>query len=75
MSSVNYQNESVPHPPVHAILEENPVIGTLYLKDNTALQGISFGAQRSIAGECVFQTGENLFIFFIEDYNIIFFLI
>ncbi|OUM57013.1 hypothetical protein PIROE2DRAFT_55277 [Piromyces sp. E2] len=57
MPSVNYQNETVPHPPVHAILEENPVIGTLYLKDNTALQGISFGAERSIAGECVFQTG------------------
>jgi len=57
MPSVNYQNDSVPHPPVHAILEENPVIGTLYLKDNTALQGISFGAERSIAGECVFQTG------------------
>ncbi|ORX76323.1 carbamoyl-phosphate synth [Anaeromyces robustus] len=49
--------KSIPHPPVHAILEENPVIGTLYLKDNTAFQGISFGAKHSIAGECVFQTG------------------
>jgi carbamoyl-phosphate synthase/aspartate carbamoyltransferase len=57
MPSTTYQSENVPHPPVHAIIEENPVIGTLYLKDNTAFQGISFGAQRSIAGECVFQTG------------------
>jgi len=62
MPSTTYQSENVPHPPVHAIIEENPVIGTLYLKDNTAFQGISFGAQRSIAGECVFQTGKNFFI-------------
>jgi len=61
MSSVSLQ-ESIPNPPVHAILEENPVIGTLFLKDNTAFQGISFGAQHSIAGECVFQTGEFLLL-------------
>jgi len=74
MSSVKLQ-DSVPYPPVHAIIEENPVIGTLFLKDNTAFQGISFGAQHSIAGECVFQTGENLFLllfFFLILYRGIF---
>jgi len=63
MSSATFQSETVPNPPVHAIIEENPVIGTLYLKDNTAFQGISFGAEHSIAGECVFQTGENFFFY------------
>ncbi|KAJ3372469.1 hypothetical protein GGF31_001910 [Allomyces arbusculus] len=35
----------------------NPIIATLALKDGSAFQGFSFGAPRSIAGECVFQTG------------------
>ncbi|ORZ40002.1 protein URA1 [Catenaria anguillulae PL171] len=34
-----------------------PVVATLTLADGSAYQGYSFGAQRSIAGECVFQTG------------------
>ncbi|KAJ3396538.1 hypothetical protein HDU92_002718 [Lobulomyces angularis] len=32
-------------------------ISTLLFKDGEAHQGISFGAERSVAGECVFQTG------------------
>lgn len=34
----------------------------LELQDGSAHQGFSFGAEKSIAGECVFQTG--LFYFF-----------
>ncbi|KAI9152608.1 Carbamoyl-phosphate synthase [Blastocladiella emersonii ATCC 22665] len=34
-----------------------PVVATLALADGSAYQGYSFGAPRSIAGECVFQTG------------------
>lgn len=30
----------------------------LVLKDGTSFQGISFGAEKSISGECVFQTGK-----------------
>ncbi|TPX55549.1 hypothetical protein PhCBS80983_g05229 [Powellomyces hirtus] len=36
----------------------DPTVATLLLKDGTAYQGYSFGAETaSIAGECVFQTG------------------
>ena len=38
--------------------EERAVFATLMLPDGTAYQGISFGAEKSIAGECVFQTGK-----------------
>ena len=31
--------------------------GTLVLSDGTAYHGISFGAEKNVAGECVFQTG------------------
>lgn len=37
----------------------------LELADGTAFRGISFGAEgKSIAGECVFQTGESHFVRF-----------
>ncbi|KAI8803425.1 hypothetical protein BJ742DRAFT_863549 [Cladochytrium replicatum] len=37
---------------------QNATVCTLLLKDGTAFQGISFGAEgKSVAGECVFQTG------------------
>lgn len=32
-------------------------VATLMLQDGTAYQGYSFGAEKDIAGECVFQTG------------------
>ncbi len=35
------------------------VSGKLFLKDGTVLEGESFGAQISVTGECVFQTGNN----------------
>ena len=50
-----------PAPPVAAITTQNEQAlrdGVLELADGTAFQGISFGAEgKSIAGECVFQTG------------------
>lgn len=36
---------------------EEARVGILSLQDGTHFQGISFGAERSISGECVFQTG------------------
>jgi len=33
------------------------VDGVLELVDGSAYRGISFGAEKSISGECVFQTG------------------
>ncbi|KAI8810539.1 hypothetical protein BJ742DRAFT_675771 [Cladochytrium replicatum] len=53
----------MPFPPVtdlSPLLPEgqNATVCTLLLKDGTAFQGISFGAEgKSVAGECVFQTG------------------
>ncbi|KAJ3153260.1 hypothetical protein HDU89_000891 [Geranomyces variabilis] len=44
-------------PPFNAETNQ-PTLATLLLKDGTAFQGYSFGAQSaSVAGECVFQTG------------------
>lgn len=53
----------MPAPPVTARLvqsTESPTTdAVLELVDGTAFRGISFGAEgKSIAGECVFQTGE-----------------
>ncbi|CAG8712686.1 3282_t:CDS:2, partial [Acaulospora colombiana] len=51
----------LPVPPVTArppSAKSDIVIATLVLKDGTSYQGFSFGAEsRSVAGECVFQTG------------------
>ncbi|KAG0317412.1 hypothetical protein BGZ99_006318, partial [Dissophora globulifera] len=56
-SSVN----GLPHPPVTAPpfdQTEASTLATLVLQDGSSYQGISFGAEsKSIAGECVFQTG------------------
>ncbi|KAG1504710.1 hypothetical protein G6F47_002119 [Rhizopus delemar] len=43
-----------------AVALENPkdvTTAAFVLKDGTNFQGISFGAEKSISGECVFQTG------------------
>lgn len=54
-----------PAPPVTAQPVRDDVVFTdavLELADGTAFRGISFGAEgKSIAGECVFQTGEQRF--------------
>jgi hypothetical protein len=50
-----------PAPPVTApasteVASHNKMV--LEMQDGTLFEGYSFGADRSIAGECVFQTGE-----------------
>ncbi|KAI9271295.1 hypothetical protein BY458DRAFT_586549 [Sporodiniella umbellata] len=46
------------HPPSTATEDlDNPTTAAFVLKDGTSFQGISFGAEKSISGECVFQTG------------------
>ena len=59
----------LPTPPVTAQSVEDVVSlatdAVLELTDGTAFRGISFGAEgKSIAGECVFQTGERRLSFF-----------
>jgi hypothetical protein len=50
------------HPePVVLDRQGNEVHGkhpVLMLNDGTVCEGISFGAEKSVAGECVFQTGK-----------------
>ncbi|KAG0048200.1 hypothetical protein BGZ83_006804 [Gryganskiella cystojenkinii] len=52
---------ALPHPPVTAPpcdQAEASTVATLVLQDGSSFQGISFGSEtKSIAGECVFQTG------------------
>jgi carbamoyl-phosphate synthase / aspartate carbamoyltransferase len=51
--------------PTNPILESSgenpcPMTAVLELSDGSTFQGISFGAEgKSIAGECVFQTGQS----------------
>lgn len=49
----------IPYPPVSAQLfgAADDGLISLELEDGTVYQGYSFGAQRSVAGELVFQTG------------------
>ncbi|KAJ3122426.1 hypothetical protein HK098_002832 [Nowakowskiella sp. JEL0407] len=51
------KNLKSPHPPVTYPQDPKSALATLFLKDGSAFQGISFGAEKSISGECVFQTG------------------
>ncbi|KAF7290659.1 Bifunctional pyrimidine biosynthesis protein [Mycena indigotica] len=47
-----------PLPPIVSSADSQVVEDAiLELSDGSALRGISFGAQKSVAGECVFQTG------------------
>lgn len=39
------------------LLRPDPVEASLVLDDGTVIKGISFGAQQSVAGEVVFNTG------------------
>ena len=36
---------------------ETSKLGVLALQDGSVFQGFSFGAEKSVSGECVFQTG------------------
>jgi carbamoyl-phosphate synthase/aspartate carbamoyltransferase len=59
----SFLNDS-PKPPVTSVFESDgeqfcSVDAVLELSDGSAFKGISFGAEgKSIAGECVFQTGK-----------------
>lgn len=44
-------------PPTTSHLSSAPLRGKLVLKDGEVIEGVSFGAQRSMAGEVVFNTG------------------
>lgn len=56
---VNSKGSIYPNPPVSAASrsDKSPRLVTLELKDGSAYQGYSFGAEKSVAGELVFQTG------------------
>ncbi|KAG1057811.1 hypothetical protein G6F43_000378 [Rhizopus delemar] len=52
------RSPTAPHRPAAALEDPKDVTtAALVLKDGTSFQGISFGAEKSISGECVFQTG------------------
>lgn len=55
----NTRVQAYPNPPVSAASRSDaePKLVTLELKDGSAYQGYSFGADKSVAGELVFQTG------------------
>ena len=56
--------------PVASAASDSDVDAVLELSDGSAYRGISFGAEgKSIAGECVFQTGKSCIRFF---FNIFF---
>ena len=63
-SATNYPN-GLPAEPIAAtsVQDEGAFVdAVLELADGTAFRGISFGAEgKSVAGECVFQTGANFF--------------
>jgi hypothetical protein len=50
---------NLPFPPVHPLLDSNSDLATLVLADGSSYKGYSFGANKSISGECVFQTGKH----------------
>ena len=58
-SASNYPN-GLPAPPITPSQNDQATSeAVLELADGTAFRGISFGAEgKSVAGECVFQTGE-----------------
>ena len=61
-SATNYPN-GFPAPPIATAVEQNGhdfKDAVLELADGIAFRGISFGAEgKSVAGECVFQTGSS----------------
>ena len=64
--SQSYAPNGIPAPPIStpqilASETKNAPDAVLELIDGTAFSGISFGAQcKSVAGECVFQTGARM---------------
>jgi carbamoyl-phosphate synthase/aspartate carbamoyltransferase len=57
LPEVTPRSPTAPHRPVTAYDDKDVTTATLLMKDGTSYQGISFGAETSISGECVFQTG------------------
>ncbi|KZF23111.1 carbamoyl-phosphate synth [Xylona heveae TC161] len=49
--------KGIPHPPVSPRLAQDGGLVSLELEDGTVYQGYSYGAEKSVAGELVFQTG------------------
>jgi carbamoyl-phosphate synthase/aspartate carbamoyltransferase len=60
LPEVTPRSPTAPHRPVTAYDDKDVTTATLLMKDGTSYQGISFGAETSISGECVFQTGKFL---------------
>lgn len=58
LPSLSPRSPSEPHRPVTAYDDKDVTTATLLLKDGSSYQGISFGSEKSISGECVFQTGK-----------------
>ncbi|KAI9265684.1 hypothetical protein EDC94DRAFT_692795 [Helicostylum pulchrum] len=55
---ISPRSPSEPHRPVTAYDDKDVTTATLLLQDGSSYQGISFGSEnKSISGECVFQTG------------------
>lgn len=61
LPALSPRSPSAPHRPVTAFDDKDVTTATLVLKDGSSYQGISFGSEeKSISGECVFQTGKFL---------------
>jgi carbamoyl-phosphate synthase / aspartate carbamoyltransferase len=57
-AAANFPADITPAPPVTAAHDDGEPEAVLEFADGSAFRGISFGAQgKSVAGECVFQTG------------------
>lgn len=64
LPALSPRSPSAPHRPVTAFDDKDVTTATLVLKDGSSYQGISFGSEeKSISGECVFQTGNFCIIF------------
>lgn len=61
--SISPRSPSAPHRPVSAYDDKDVTTANFVLQDGSSYQGISFGAEdKSISGECVFQTGKKNFL-------------
>ena len=65
-TEISVASATFPHPPITPqpagkdgkALENPAPLMTLELQDGQAYQGFAFGAEKSISGELVFQTGK-----------------
>ncbi|KAI8983762.1 hypothetical protein BDB01DRAFT_850421 [Pilobolus umbonatus] len=51
------RSPSAPHRPITGYADKDVTTAALVLQDGSSYEGISFGKEIGIAGECVFQTG------------------